>query len=127
MAETQKRLVILESPYAGNIFQRWLNRRYARKCMRDCLVRGEAPFASHLLYTQPGVLRDRVPKERSIGLQSGWSWALVAHSIVIYKDRGISSGMHCAIELARTFDIPIEYRSLTKDPKRVNTNNGTSC
>ena len=26
------------------------NKRYARRCMRDCLSKDEAPFASHLLY-----------------------------------------------------------------------------
>lgn len=55
-------LVLLESPYAGNVE---LNVTYARACMRDCLKRGEAPFASHLLYTQPGVLDDLVPNERA--------------------------------------------------------------
>lgn len=44
------RLVILESPYAGNIEK---NVAYARACVRDSLSRGEAPIASHLLYTQP--------------------------------------------------------------------------
>ena len=38
--------VIIESPYAGEIDK---NTAYARRCMRDSLDRGEAPFASHLL------------------------------------------------------------------------------
>jgi hypothetical protein len=36
------------------------NIRYAQLCVLDCLQRGEAPFASHLLYTQvldDGILR----------------------------------------------------------------------
>jgi len=69
------RRVVLESPYAGNFIQRWLNRRYARRCMRDCLRRGESPFASHLLYTQPGVLRDTVALERRLGIEAGWRGA----------------------------------------------------
>ena len=60
------RRVILESPYAGNVE---LNERYARACMADCLRRGEAPYASHLLYTQPGVLDDLVPEQREIGIR----------------------------------------------------------
>src|SRR5690606_3550939 len=43
-----QRLVILESPYAGNID---LNIDYARAAVRDSLSRGESPIASHLLYT----------------------------------------------------------------------------
>jgi hypothetical protein len=37
------RRVVLESPFAGNIWRRWLNRRYARRCLRDSCLRGEAP------------------------------------------------------------------------------------
>ncbi len=43
--------VIVESPYAGataRIIER--NERYLRACLRDCLLRGEAPFASHGLF-----------------------------------------------------------------------------
>ena len=53
-------LVVLESPFAGNVE---MNIHYARACMADCLARGEAPFASHLLYTQPGILDDDIPEE----------------------------------------------------------------
>ena len=55
------RLVIIESPYAGDIEK---NVEYARACVRDSLSRGEAPIASHLLYTQPGILKDEIPSER---------------------------------------------------------------
>ena len=40
--------VIVESPYAGDIDK---NVRYVRACMRDCLLKGESPYASHALYT----------------------------------------------------------------------------
>lgn len=45
------RRVIVESPYAGEVEA---NVTYARACVRDCVLRGEAPIASHLLFTQPG-------------------------------------------------------------------------
>ena len=45
------RQVIFESPYAGNVEE---NVAYARAAVRDSLLRGELPIASHLLYTQPG-------------------------------------------------------------------------
>lgn len=41
------RLVVVESPYAGDVKR---NEEYARRAMADCLARGEAPFASHLLW-----------------------------------------------------------------------------
>ena len=71
------RLVIIESPYAGNVP---LNLLYLRACMRDCLSRGEAPFASHALYTQPGVLDDGDPAERAHGIEAGFAWRAVAHA-----------------------------------------------
>lgn len=40
--------MILESPFVGNIKE---NIHYARMSLRDSLLRGEAPIASHLFYT----------------------------------------------------------------------------
>jgi len=108
------RRVIVESPYAGNLWQRFLNRRYARRCMHDCFKRGEAPFASHLLYTQPGVLRDGVAIERARGIQAGLIWGSSASATVVYTDRGISAGMRRGIDAAVTADRAIEYRSIRR-------------
>ena len=50
-------IVDIESPYKGkdgNEVRRNLN--YARACARDCLLRREIPYASHLFFTQPGIL-----------------------------------------------------------------------
>lgn len=103
------RRVILESPYAGDIEA---NVDYARRCVRDSLLRGEAPIASHLLYTQPGVLRDEHPEERMHGINAGLAWRAVAEATVVYVDRGISKGMQYGIETATAAGLPIEYRSL---------------
>lgn len=103
------RLVIVESPYAGDIER---NVAYARAAIRDSLSRGEAPIASHLLYTQEGVLRDEVPDERQWGIDAGLAWGAVAHATVVYVDRGISRGMQYGIANAETAKRPVEYRSL---------------
>lgn len=103
------KLVILESPYAGDIEA---NVEYARRCVRDSLLRGEAPIASHLLYTQPGVLRDEVPEERQHGIDAGLAWRSVAQTTVVYTDRGVSTGMQYGIAAAKEAGIPVEYRSL---------------
>lgn len=89
------RLVILESPYAGNVDR---NVAYARAAMADCLRRGEAPIASHLLYTQPGVLDDDIPGERALGIEAGLAWGRVADAAVFYVDLGWSTGMLAARE-----------------------------
>jgi hypothetical protein len=107
------RLVILESPYAGDIEE---NVAYARACLRDSLLRGEAPIASHLLYTQKGVLDDNDAAERQHGIDAGLAWLAVASASVVYVDRGISRGMQYGIEAARKVGIPIELRRLIPTP-----------
>lgn len=87
------KLVVIESPYAGDIEA---NLEYARRAMADSIHRGEAPIASHLLYTQPGVLRDEIPEERRLGIEAGFAWWDAAELIVFYLDRGWSAGMRAA-------------------------------
>ncbi len=102
-------LVILESPFAGNVE---MNVHYARLCMRDCLLRGEAPYASHLLYTQPEVLDDDHPDERALGIDAGLLWGEKADKTVVYTDLGISKGMKYGIERAEKAGRPVEMRTL---------------
>lgn len=101
--------VIIESPYAGDVDR---NLRYLRACMADCFKRGEAPFASHGLYTQPGVLDDTIPDERKLGIEAGFDWGKAASKIVVYTDLGFSSGMMLGIEKASRRYKPIEFRHL---------------
>jgi hypothetical protein len=103
------RLVILESPYAGDVEA---NEAYARLCVRDSLSRGEAPIASHLLYTQPGILDDTNPKERQWGIDAGLAWGIVADATVVYTDIGMSTGMKHGISDAELSLRPVEYRSI---------------
>jgi hypothetical protein len=107
------RFVIVESPYAGDIEAK---QEYARACIRDCLMRGEAPFASHLLYTQPGVLRDGVRAERQHGIEAGLEIGKRADATVVYTDRGVSGGMNQGIAAAWVAHRPVEYRSLKDNP-----------
>lgn len=106
-------IVIVESPFAGptdEVIQR--NIDYARSALADCLGRFEAPYASHLLYTQPGVLRDGVPAEREKGMKAGFAFIPLASKTVVYTDLGLSSGMKAGIARAEKLGIPVEYRSL---------------
>lgn len=103
------KLVILESPYAGDVDR---NTAYLRRCLRDSLLRGESPFASHGLYTQDGVLRDDVPEERAHGIAAGFAWHQAASASVVYTDLGISSGMQRGIESAQRWGLPVEYREI---------------
>ena len=106
------RLVILESPFAGDIDA---NVAYARACVRDSLARGEAPIASHLLYTQPGILDDSIAAERALGIAAGLAWRAVAQASVVYVDRGISPGMRAGMDAAAVAGLPVELRSLWRE------------
>lgn len=120
------RLVIVESPFAAPTAEgRERNDRYLRACLRDCIERGEAPYASHGLYTKPGVLDDNDPAQREHGIRAGFAWREMADATVVYTDLGISRGMEYGIEAAKRLvpvtrfaaatEHPIEQRSLGED------------
>ena len=109
-------IVIIESPYAGGVER---NKTYLRACLRDSLLRGEAPFASHGLYTQDGVLDDLIPGERAHGIEAGFAFRRAAALTAVYGDLGVSGGMQLGIDHSVEAGIPVEYRSL---PGWVNEN-----
>lgn len=118
---TQWRLVILESPYrpeGATAEDRRVslarNLIYARACVKDCLSLGEAPFASHLIYAQPGVLEDEIPRERAMGLSAGLAWAQAAELTVVYRDLGISPGMAEGIRRANETGRRVVFRTLPR-------------
>jgi hypothetical protein len=102
-------IVIVESRYAGNVE---VNLAYTRAAMRDCLLRGEAPFASHALYTQSGVLDDDIPEERQLGTEAGFAFRPAAQRTVVYVDLGYSRGMNLGIAHAEKLGQPVEVRRL---------------
>lgn len=105
--------VIVESPYGSDSdLKVYENEEYLRACMADCFKRKEAPFASHGLYTQPGVLDDRDPEERKLGIEAGLIWGQLADKTVVYVDKGISRGMIQGILRAQKEGRHIEFRSL---------------
>ncbi len=112
---SKHRRVIIESPFAGKTKEEnEKNIKYARLCLHDCFKRGEAPFASHLLYTQAGILNDNNPEERRLGIQAGFVWGECAEATIVYIDLGISDGMQKGIIEAKNKSRSVEYRRLTK-------------
>lgn len=101
--------MILESPFAGNVPR---NIAYAKMCVKDMLRRNEAPIASHLLFTQEGILDDLKPEERTLGIDAGHAWLMVTEGIAFYTDFGISKGMEIAIERAKNKFLSVEFRTL---------------
>ena len=117
--QSRPRRVVIESPYAGNDGEELeRNEHYLREALRHSLLKGEAPFASHAIYTLPGVLRDQDSTERMIGIGAGFLWHEKADMLVVYKDHGISPGMIEGIANAKSLGIPIEYRMIKKNKKQ---------
>lgn len=104
-----KTRVILESPFAGD---EAAHVDYARECVAHSLSLGEAPIASHLLYTQPGILDDDKPDERRLGIDAGLAWVQVADASVFYVDMGFSEGMRHGKDVAECAGLPIVLRSI---------------
>ncbi len=116
-APSPPRLVVLESPYNGatpEIIEE--NIAYARAAVRHSLLSGEAPLASHLLYTQPGILDDSKPDERAHGIEAGLAWLAAADASVAYTDRGVSSGMRQGAAAAAMAGVPQITRSIPFGP-----------
>jgi hypothetical protein len=96
--------IVIESPYAGDVER---NTDYARRAMGWALRQGVAPFASHLLYTQPGVLDDSVPDERTAGIEAGLAFVRDCDETWVFIDHGISRGMEYGIGAARKAGRPV--------------------
>ncbi len=110
---TQK-FVDIETPYSAPTFQEVArNIRYARACVRDSLLRGEVPYASHLFYTQTGILDDNIPAERERGIMAGKAITEQLNATtIVYTDLGTSRGMEFGIKMAEQSGREIVYRSL---------------
>jgi hypothetical protein len=106
--------VIIESPYAGNVER---NVAYAKLCLKDSLMRNEAPIASHILHTM--VLDDTIPKERKMGIEAGLAWVCVADKHIFYTDYGMSKGMTQAMTFALDHNIEFEVREILS--KHINS------
>lgn len=94
-----------------------LHARYLDACLLDSLRRGEAPFASHGLYTRAGVLDDLEPGERDLGIRAGFEWRYAASVTAVYLDLGTSSGMRAGVDHATEMmragiDHVVQYRHL---------------
>lgn len=100
--------VIIESPFAGG----WKHVLYARQCVLDSLSRDESPYASHLLYTQKGLLNDAVAEERKRGIAAADNWLEVTDYVAVYCDNGITRGMVIGIVKAAKLGKPIHLRWL---------------
>jgi hypothetical protein len=115
------KICIIESPFKGRTpAHELMHKRYLNLCIRDSVLRGESPYASHRMLTD--ALDDADPTERELGIQAGFEMreALLltrvngsVHVITaVYEDFGLSGGMHRGIAAALAAGCPVERRRL---------------
>ena len=111
MSSKERRITIIESPFSAPSHDAIVrNVRYAMLAVRDSLSRGEAPYASHLFFTQ--MLDDNIPEERALGIDAGLSVGRHAALTAIYTDFGLSRGMEYGITAAKEIRRPVVERKL---------------
>lgn len=93
---------------------------YARLCLLNALMRGEAPLASHLLYTQVWSEREDL---RESGIMAGMEIHHRVDLIALYVDIGISSGMRFAVDNGKLLGVEQTRRMILnasdKDPREL--------
>lgn len=106
--------VVIESPYKGNVAR---NKLYLQFCIRDCIRRGESPYASHQMLTE--ALNDDDPEERRQGIEAGYAWYPPTSDLVaFYLDLGNSTVMGMARDVCLTNDVRHEDRNLPEEAMR---------
>lgn len=108
----ENQFVIIESPYAGDKNEILKNENYARAAALSCLEKGEIPFASHILYTQKGILEDTKPAQRRLGIEAGLLFGNICDKSVMYSDLGMSNGMIEGIDKAKKLGRQVEIRTI---------------
>ena len=99
---TGSRLVYIASTYAGDIQS---NVEFAKAACRFAASQGVTPLAVHLLY--PQILDDRIPDERTAGIQMGLRVLRACDELWVCGDL-ISHGMQAELDAAEEWGIPIK-------------------
>lgn len=107
------KLIFICSPYRGRAketVKRNIHR--ARKYCRLAAMRGDIPFAPHLLYTQ--FLDDGTESERNLGITMGLN--MLAHCQEMWVFGVPTSGMAREIAVAKDLKIPIRWFDVKARP-----------
>jgi hypothetical protein len=94
---------------------------YARLALLNSLLRGEAPLASHLLYTQ---VWSEKPELRANGIKAGVEMHQRVDQVALYVDLGVSGGMKAARDNAQLISVELSTRAILdltagQDPRDV--------
>lgn len=111
-------MVTIESPFrATERHSREENIHFARACCRFAIDQKYAPFASHLLYTQDGILDDDEKDQRDLGIEMGLMWGARASEIwfCVREGEKISEGMMKAMNFYKYIGKPIQMIEFDED------------
>lgn len=108
---TEKKLVYIASPYAGDVER---NTAFAKEACRYAMEQGAAPIAPHLFY--PQVLDDTIPVEREAGLRMGLRVLEACDELWLCGSR-MSAGMQAELAAAERLGIPV--RSIPEQEIRI--------
>lgn len=111
-------IVILESPYSGQIPR---NVAYAQRAMNDARERGEVVIMPHLLWTQHHLAPNHFVCDwdqkyevknggREVSLRQIHKLRKIADKVIFYMDYGLSSGMKDGFDQCKKEGIPYEER-----------------
>ncbi len=111
------RCVVVESPLEFQTPRLATNLRYLERCIRDCALRDESPYASHRMLMGSVEDSNDIDK-RALGLRLGFAIGRRLDAWIFYIDRGVTSGMIVGLTAALRIreDLPskkrrIEFRS----------------
>ena len=88
-------IVAIESPWAG-LDAGTKAKRYLRNCIRDSLVRGEIPWASHAMLAWTEALYEMEEEQREEGMEVNKQMIQKVDLVAFYVDFGMSKGMERA-------------------------------
>lgn len=103
--------VIIESPYPVDGY---MGEDYAKDCLFDSIMRGEAPISIPQLYSD--ILNPRIDYEREWCKRAGEAILRRADLVAVYTDRGISMPMRMGIEVAKSLNIEVQERTILDCP-----------
>ena len=98
---TERKLVYIASPYAGDVQENILA---AHNACRYAMAQGAVPIAVHLMY--PQILDDSSPGDREAGLQMGIRVLKACDELWLCGGR-ISAGMQRELDAAVQLGIPV--------------------
>src|SRR5262245_30775558 len=111
-------IALVISPYRGDqpgMLE--LNKAYLNVAIRDAVIRGYSPVATHKMFTES--LNDNDPTERILGMQQRDTFMRVSEGGWVNTDLEVSNGMKEDIEALKKRGIPVDYVYLYGEKKNA--------